>query len=46
MSGAKPDLTIRARPRMVRRFSRKALIGGGAALGVIMFDALAVRIYP
>ncbi len=44
MSGAKPDLTIRARPRMVRRFSRKALIGGSAALGVIMFGALAVAL--
>jgi len=44
MSGTKPDLTIRARPRMVRRFSRKALIGGASALGVIMFGALAVAL--
>jgi len=36
-----PDLTIRARPRAVRRFSRKALIGGGTALGAVMFAALA-----
>jgi len=41
MSGAAPDLTIRARPRAVRRFSRKALMGGGLVLGVIMFGALA-----
>jgi len=44
MSATKPDLTIRARPRMVRRFSRKALIGGSAALGIIMFGALAVAL--
>ena len=41
MSGVTPDLTIRARPRAVRRFSRKALMGGGLVLGVIMFGALA-----
>ena len=41
MSSATPDLTIRARPRAVRRFSRKALMGGGLVLGVIMFGALA-----
>ena len=41
MSSAAPDLTIRARPRAVRRFSRKALMGGGLVLGVIMFGALA-----
>ena len=41
MSSAAPDLTIRARPRAVRRFSRKALMGGGLLLGVIMFGALA-----
>jgi len=35
------DLSIRARPRAVRRFSRKALIGGGTALGAVMFTALA-----
>lgn len=35
------DLTIRARPRAVRRFSRKALIGGGTALCAVMFAALA-----
>ena len=40
MSNAAPDLTIRARPRAVRRFSRKALLGGAAALGAIMFGAL------
>lgn len=44
MSDAVPDLTIRARPRAVRRFSRKALIGGGAALGITMFGALAVAL--
>lgn len=41
MNGAAPDLTIRARPKAVRRFSRKALIGGGTVLGCIMFAALA-----
>ena len=41
MSSAAPDLTIRARPRAVRRFSRKALMGGGLVLGVVMFGALA-----
>ena len=41
MSSAAPDLTIRARPRAVRRFSRKALMGGGLVLGVLMFGALA-----
>ena len=41
MSSASPGLTIRARPRAVRRFSRKALMGGGLVLGVIMFGALA-----
>ena len=41
MSSAAPDLTIRARPRAVRRFSRKALMSGGLVLTVIMFGALA-----
>lgn len=41
MSDIVPDLTIRARPRAVRRFSRKALIGGGTVLGALMFGALA-----
>lgn len=41
MSNSAQDLTIRARPRAVRRFSRKALMGGGLVLGVIMFGALA-----
>lgn len=41
MSGAAPDLTIRARPRAVRRFSRKAIMGSGIVLSVIMFGALA-----
>ena len=39
-----PDLAIRARPRAVRRFSRKALIGGSIGLGTIMFAALAVAL--
>ncbi len=39
-----PELTIRARPRSVRRFSRKALIGGSIGLGTIMFAALAVAL--
>lgn len=41
MSQGHPELTIRARPRAVRRFSRKALIGGGCVLGTVMFAALA-----
>ena len=44
MSDTAPDLTIRARPRAVRRFSRKALLGGAAALGALMFGALAVAL--
>lgn len=44
MSDTPPDLTIRARPRAVRRFSRKALIGGSIGLGTIMFAALAVAL--
>lgn len=44
MSETAPGLTIRARPRAVRRFSRKALIGGAAALGALMFGALAVAL--
>ena len=44
MSASAPELTIRARPRAVRRFSRKALIGGGGGLGAIMFAALAVAL--
>jgi len=39
-----PDLSIRARPRAVRRFSRKALLGGGAVLATLMFAALAVAL--
>ena len=41
MSNIPPDLSIRARPRAVRRFSRKALMCGGAVLGTVMFAALA-----
>lgn len=44
VSNTAPDLTIRARPRAVRRFSRKALIGGGTALGALMFAALAIAL--
>lgn len=44
MRNTDPDLTIRARPRAVRRFSRKALLGGAAALGALMFAALAVAL--
>ena len=44
MTQTAPDLTIRARPRAVRRFSRKALICGGTALGALMFAALAVAL--
>lgn len=41
MSETPPELAIRARPRAVRRFSRKALMGGGCVLGTVMFAALA-----
>lgn len=41
MTHTSPDLSIRARPRAVRRFSRKALLGGGAVLGTLIFAALA-----
>ena len=44
MSDAPPNLTIRARPRAVRRFSRKALLGGGLVLGAVMFGALAMAL--
>ena len=44
MKEGTPDLTIRARPRAVRRFSRKALIAGSVALGALMFCALAVAL--
>lgn len=43
-SNVSPDLTIRARPRAVRRFSRKALLAGAAGLGVLLFGALAVAL--
>jgi len=36
-----PDLAIRAKPKPVKRFSRKALILGGTALSVGLFAALA-----
>ena len=36
-----PDLAIRAKPRPVKRFSRKALIFGGTALSAGLFAALA-----
>ena len=44
MTHISPDLSIRARPRAVRRFSRKALLGGGAVLATLMFAALAVAL--
>ena len=44
MTQVSPDLSIRARPRAVRRFSRKALLGGGAVLATLMFAALAVAL--
>ena len=44
MSNQVPNLTIRARPRGVRRFSRKAIIGGGMLLSTVMFGALAVAL--
>ncbi|MCF6274671.1 MAG: conjugal transfer protein TraI [Robiginitomaculum sp.] len=36
-----PDLAIRAKPKPVKRFSRKALMLGGTALSVGLFAALA-----
>jgi len=36
-----PELAIRAKPRPVRRFSRKAIMLGAALLGIVMFAALA-----
>ena len=44
MSDTPPNLTIRARPRAVRRFSRKALLGGAAVLCAVMFGALAMAL--
>jgi len=44
MSDEPPYLSIRARPRAVRRFSRKALLGGGLVLGAVMFGALAMAL--
>jgi len=44
MTDTAPNLSIRARPRAVRRFSRKAIMGGGVLLGTIMFGALAVAL--
>ena len=44
MSVTPPNLTIRARPRAVRRFSRKALLGGAAVIGAVMFGALAMAL--
>ena len=41
---APPDLTIRAWPRAVRRFSRKALMSGSVLLAGIMCAALAVAL--
>jgi len=44
MSEPAPNLSIRARPRAVRRFSRKAIMGGSILLGTVMFGALAVAL--
>jgi len=44
MSEAVPNLSIRARPKAVRRFSRKALMGGVVTLSVIMCGALAMAL--
>jgi len=44
MSETPPNLSIRARPRAVRRFSRKALLGGSLVLGAVMFGALAMAL--
>ena len=39
--GDNPELAIRAKPKPVKRFSRKALILGGTALSAGLFAALA-----
>ena len=44
MNEAAPNLSIRARPKAVRRFSRKALMGGVVVLSVIMCGALAMAL--
>ncbi len=44
ISPAPQNLTIRARPRAVRRFSRKALMGGSIILAGVMCAALAVAL--
>jgi len=44
MSKAAANLSIRARPKAVRRFSRKALMGGVVVLSVIMCGALAMAL--
>ena len=44
MSETVPNLSIRARPKAVRRFSRKALMGGVVVLSVIMFGGLAMAL--
>ena len=44
MSETVPNLSIRARPKAVRRFNRKALMGGVVILSVIMFGALAMAL--
>jgi len=44
MNETVPNLSIRARPKAVRRFSRKALMGGVVTLSVIMCGALAMAL--
>lgn len=44
MSDAPSNLSIRARPRAVRRFSRKALLSGTLVLSAVMFGALAMAL--
>ena len=44
MSAPAPNLSIRARPRAVRRLSRKALMGGAFILSAVMFAALATAL--
>ena len=44
MSQTPPNLSLRARPRAVRRFSRKALLGGSIILAGVMCAALAVAL--
>ena len=44
MNEERPELAIRAKPRSVRQFSSKAIIGGGGVLSVVLCGALSVAL--